>query len=102
MIQGNTWHEYSNELKHFLCDVAKSRWARYLFYPLGVFVAIMYTTSQAGAHSYSFFSMTCGAYPVRILPRIIRIHSAQGLHLCRNWRQVRQIRTKHNRESIQG
>ena len=27
MIQGNTWHEYSNELKLFLCDVAKSRWA---------------------------------------------------------------------------
>lgn len=49
MIQGNTWHEYSNELKRFLCDVAKSRWARYLFYPLGVFVAIMYMTSQAGA-----------------------------------------------------
>lgn len=22
MIQGNTWHEYSNELKRFLCDVA--------------------------------------------------------------------------------
>ena len=48
MIQGNTWHEYSNELKRFLCDVAKSRWARYLLYPLGVFVAIMYMTSQAG------------------------------------------------------
>ena len=47
MIQGNTWHEYSNELKRFLCDVAKSRWAWYLFYPLGVFVAIMYMTSQA-------------------------------------------------------
>ena len=59
MIQGNTWHEYSNELKLFLCDVAKSRWARYLFYPLGVFVAIMYMTSQAGAHPYSFFSYVC-------------------------------------------
>lgn len=59
MIQGNTWHEYSNELKRFLCDVAKSRWARYLFYPLGVFVAIMYMTSQAGAHPYSFFSYVC-------------------------------------------
>jgi len=34
MIQGNTWHEYSNKLRQFLCDVAKSRWARYLFYPL--------------------------------------------------------------------
>lgn len=40
MIQGNTWHEYSNDLKRFLCDVAKSRWAWYLFYPLGVLVAI--------------------------------------------------------------
>ena len=47
MIQGNTWHEYSNELKRILCDVAKSRWARYFFYPLGVFVAIMYMASQA-------------------------------------------------------
>ena len=37
MIQGNTWHEYSNELKRFLSDVAKSWWAWYLFYPLGVF-----------------------------------------------------------------
>ena len=37
MIQGNTWHEYSNELKRFLCDVAKSWLAWYLFYPLGVF-----------------------------------------------------------------
>ena len=55
MIQGNTWHEYSNDLKLFLCDVAKSRWARYLFYPLGVFVAIMYTTSQAGAQSIFSF-----------------------------------------------
>ena len=59
MIQGNIWHEYSNELKRFLCDVAKSRWARYLFYPLGVFVAIMYMTSQAGTHPYSFFSYVC-------------------------------------------
>ena len=59
MIQGNTWHEYSNELKRFLCDVAKSWWAWYLFYPLGVFVAIMYMTSQAGAHPYSFFSYVC-------------------------------------------
>ena len=50
MIQKKTWHEYSNELKQFLCDVATSRWARYLYYPLGVFIAIMYTTSQAGAH----------------------------------------------------
>lgn len=41
MIQRNTWHDYAKELKHFLCDVAKSRWARFLFYPLGVFVAIM-------------------------------------------------------------
>ena len=37
MIQGNTWHEYSNELKRFLCDVAKSWWAWYLVYPLCVF-----------------------------------------------------------------
>lgn len=59
MNQGNTWYDYLNELKRFLCDVAKSRWARYLFYPLGVFVAIMYMTSQAGAHPYSFFSMIC-------------------------------------------
>ena len=59
MIQGNTWYDYLNELKRFLCDVAKSRWARYLFYPLGVFVAIMYMTSQAGAHPYSFLSYVC-------------------------------------------
>lgn len=24
MTQGNTWHANSNELKHYLCDVAKS------------------------------------------------------------------------------
>lgn len=59
MIQRNTWHDYAKELKHFLCDVAKSRWARYLFYPLGVFVAIMYMASQAGAHPYSLFSYVC-------------------------------------------
>lgn len=37
MIQGNIWHEYSNELKRFVYDVAKSWWAWYLFYPFGVF-----------------------------------------------------------------
>ena len=29
MIQKKTWHEYSNELKQFLCEVAMSRWATY-------------------------------------------------------------------------
>ena len=75
MIQGNTWYDYLNELKRFLCDVAKSRWARYLFYPLGVFVAIMYMTSQAGAHPYSFFSYVCdfaGCIVVIILCRDAR------------------------------
>lgn len=59
MIQRNTWHEYSNELKQFLCDVAKSRCARYLLYPIGVFVTIMYTTSQAGVHPVSLFGLIC-------------------------------------------
>ncbi|MEY8688159.1 hypothetical protein AB9N12_19235 [Bacteroides sp. AN502(2024)] len=74
MIQRNTWNEYSYELKQFLCDVAKSRWARYLFYPLGAFVAIMYTTGQAGTRHYTFFSLTCefvGCIAVIILGTVV-------------------------------
>lgn len=59
MIQRNTWKEFLNDLKQFLCDVVKSRWARYLFYSLGVFVAIMYATSQAGAYPCTPFSLFC-------------------------------------------
>lgn len=76
MIQKKTWHEYSNELKQFLCEVAMSRWARYLYYPLGVFIAIMYTTSQAGAHPHSLFSLTCeftGCIAVIVLCTIIAL-----------------------------
>ena len=76
MIQKKTWHEYSNELKQFLCEVAMSRWARYLYYPLGVFIAIMYTTSQAGAHPHSLFSLICefaGCIMVIVLCTIIAV-----------------------------
>ena len=49
MIQGNTWHEYSNDLKLFLCDVAQSMGG----FRFGNLAEVRYFLKQLGRNEIS-------------------------------------------------